>query len=94
MARTVTVAALQTAFGAFGVALDDLAAVGVAVFDHGAAPPGTLNPEITGTRCDDGAPLEAGEYEVLVVAHAGGPDVNFHVIAPPTTITLVGEESR
>ncbi len=61
---------------------------------HGAAPLGTLNPEITGTRCDDGAPLEAGEYEVLVVAHAGGPDVNFHVIAPPTTITLVGEESR
>jgi uncharacterized protein (DUF1786 family) len=37
--RDFDFAALQTAFGAFGVPLDDLAAVGVAVFDHGAAPP-------------------------------------------------------
>ena len=27
-------------------------------------------------------------------SHAGGPDVNFHVIAPPTTITLEGDSSR
>ncbi len=32
--------AIARAFGQFGVALDDLAAVAVAVFDHGAAPPG------------------------------------------------------
>jgi uncharacterized protein (DUF1786 family) len=31
--------AIWAAFDAFGVALDDLAAVAVAVFDHGAAPP-------------------------------------------------------
>ncbi len=61
---------------------------------HGATPLGTLYPELTGTRCQDGAPLEPGDYEVLVVAHAGGPDVDFHVIAPPTTITLVGDGSR
>jgi uncharacterized protein (DUF1786 family) len=33
-------AAIRQAFQAFGVSLDDLAAVAVAVFDHGAAPPG------------------------------------------------------
>lgn len=32
--------AIRGALGAFGVSLDDLAAVAVAVFDHGAAPPG------------------------------------------------------
>jgi len=32
-------AAIARAFGEFGVSLDDLAAVAVAVFDHGAAPP-------------------------------------------------------
>jgi uncharacterized protein (DUF1786 family) len=32
--------AIARAFGQFGVRLDDLAAVAVAVFDHGAAPPG------------------------------------------------------
>jgi uncharacterized protein (DUF1786 family) len=32
--------AIARAFGQFGVNLDDLAAVAVAVFDHGAAPPG------------------------------------------------------
>lgn len=32
--------ALQAAFGKFGVPLDDLDLVAVAVFDHGAAPPG------------------------------------------------------
>ncbi|HSO28220.1 MAG TPA: DUF1786 family protein, partial [Anaerolineales bacterium] len=34
-------AAIQTAFNTFGVALDELAAVAVAVFDHGNAPVGT-----------------------------------------------------
>lgn len=32
--------AIQTAFAAFGVSLDDLAALAIAVFDHGAAPTG------------------------------------------------------
>jgi uncharacterized protein (DUF1786 family) len=32
--------AIADALGRFGVSLDDLAGVGVAVFDHGAAPPG------------------------------------------------------
>jgi uncharacterized protein (DUF1786 family) len=33
--------AIQTAFAQFGVSLDDMAAVAVAVFDHGNSPPGT-----------------------------------------------------
>ena len=61
---------------------------------HGAEPLGILRPELAGTGCADGTPLAPGRYDVLVIAHAGGPDVNFHVIAPPTTITLVGDESR
>jgi len=37
--RDFDFAAIQAALGAFGVSLDDLAAVAVAVFDHGNAPP-------------------------------------------------------
>jgi uncharacterized protein (DUF1786 family) len=37
--RDFDFAAVASAFGRFGVALDDLAAVAVAVFDHGDAPP-------------------------------------------------------
>lgn len=38
--RDFDFAAIRRAFAEFGVRLDDLAAVAVAVFDHGAAPPG------------------------------------------------------
>ncbi len=38
--RDFDLAAIRAAFSPFGVFLDDLAAAGVAVFDHGNAPPG------------------------------------------------------
>lgn len=55
---------------------------------NGAEALGTLAPELAGTSCSDGTPLPPGEYELLVIAHAGGPDVDFHVIADRATITL------
>ena len=44
--RDFDFAAIATAFGKFGVALDDLAAVAVAVFDHGERPAGNLRPPV------------------------------------------------
>lgn len=38
--RDLDLPAIQSAFSIFGVTLDDLAAIAVAVFDHGNAPPG------------------------------------------------------
>ncbi len=46
-------AAIQTALTGFGVELDDLAAVAVAVFDHGAAPPEVSDRQFRFNYLDD-----------------------------------------
>ena len=58
---------IARSFGEFGVPLDDLAAVAVAVFDHGAAPPDVFDDHGHGALIYDDEPLPFGEGDFDVV---------------------------